>query len=411
MPSPLLRLGLLFGGFYFLQGLVETGDGLIAQPSRSLLERSGAGIGRIGDVMALAALPWIFKPLYGLISDFVPLAGSRRRGWLVLVSGATALALLVLAHGVVGVGDGGFVLCLAVATAGVAFADVVIDAHMVETAQPLGLTGQVQAIQWTAIYAAAALAGWGGGVLSEGGREHTAFWLAAVAAAVMVGLAFAGVREPAGRAEPAGGRSALAELGEALADPRLRVVAAMLALSSFVPVYGAVLDFHVTQTLGLGERVYGDAAAAAALTCAGTSALYGSLCRRVEFGRLLQASITLGAFAAAVYGWVSGAGSLLVVNAVSGAAYMFSSLGLLDLAARVCPPRVAGSVFASLMAAQNLSLIVATWLGGHAYAAMAGWLGGEAAFTALALVSGVLVASCWALLPAVRRALAADARG
>jgi len=33
--SPPLRLGLLFGALYFLQGLVEPGDGLIAQPTRA----------------------------------------------------------------------------------------------------------------------------------------------------------------------------------------------------------------------------------------------------------------------------------------------------------------------------------------------------------------------------------------
>ena len=38
---------------------------------------------------------------------------------------------------------------------------------MIERGQPRGLTGLLQSIQWTALYGAAALAGWGGGYLSE----------------------------------------------------------------------------------------------------------------------------------------------------------------------------------------------------------------------------------------------------
>jgi hypothetical protein len=38
--------------------------------------------------MALLALPWTTKPLFGLLSDFVPLFGSRRRNYLLLANGA-----------------------------------------------------------------------------------------------------------------------------------------------------------------------------------------------------------------------------------------------------------------------------------------------------------------------------------
>ena len=130
-----VRLGLLFGALYFLQGLVEPGDGLIAQPTRARLERWGWDAAQVAGASLLTALPWSLKPLYGLLSDAVPLLGSRRRGWLALVSGVAALALAIVA---LAPADSGLVLVvgLAVATMAVAFADVVVDAHMVEVAQP-----------------------------------------------------------------------------------------------------------------------------------------------------------------------------------------------------------------------------------------------------------------------------------
>ena len=87
--SALVRLGWLFGALFCLQGLVEPGDGLVAQPTRAMLEESGHGAGAIGDAMLVASLPWAIKPLLGLVSDAFPLAGSRRRSYLAL-SGAGA---------------------------------------------------------------------------------------------------------------------------------------------------------------------------------------------------------------------------------------------------------------------------------------------------------------------------------
>ena len=47
--------------------------------------------------MALLAVPWTIKPVFGLLSDFVPLFGSRRRSYLLLANGVAAASLLLLA--------------------------------------------------------------------------------------------------------------------------------------------------------------------------------------------------------------------------------------------------------------------------------------------------------------------------
>lgn len=410
MAAPLVRLGALFGALYFLQGLVEPGDGLIAQPTRALLEARGHGAGAIGDATLLAALPWAFKPIYGIVSDALPLLGTHRRSYLALASGIAALALLALAT-IPGADAGApLVLCLALATWGVALADVVVDAHMVERARPLGLTGQVQAIQWAAIYLAAALAGAGGGRLSAAGSYHLAFATAAIGALLTLGLTLAAVREPAA---PAPRGQAFARLGAGLralareiVRPPLPAAIGLLALVSFTPGYGAVLDYHATRGLGLDEAAYGDASAAYALACAAACGVYGLVCRRVAFAALLHASLALGVLAALSLAAIAGERSLLLASAVSGAAYMLATLAQLDLAARVCPPGLAGSVFALLMAAQNLSLSVATWLGGHVYEDLSPVWGARWAYAALALAGAAATACGWLLLPAARRGAA-----
>jgi hypothetical protein len=71
-------LGVLFGAMYFIQGIGEPSDGLIAQPVLSLLRSWQFGDAQIAQFAAVLALPWAIKPLYGLLSDFVPLEESRQ---------------------------------------------------------------------------------------------------------------------------------------------------------------------------------------------------------------------------------------------------------------------------------------------------------------------------------------------
>jgi hypothetical protein len=43
-----------------------------------------------------AAIPWIIKPLYGILSDTVPIWGTRRKSYLLIFSGVAAAAYLSL---------------------------------------------------------------------------------------------------------------------------------------------------------------------------------------------------------------------------------------------------------------------------------------------------------------------------
>ena len=140
-----------------------------------------------------------------------------------------------------------------------------------------------------------------------------------------------------------------------------------------------------------------------AVACAAASVLYGFYCRRVGMPTLLHAAIVLGVVSSLVGALVRDEGSLIWTSAVGGAAYMSASLAQLDLTARVCPPRIAGVMFALMMALMILSLSVAGWLGGHAYAALLPEFGPRTAYAALAAAGALFTCGCWALLPGLRR--------
>jgi hypothetical protein len=147
-----LPLFMLFGGLYFVQGLVEPTAGLLAQPYQSQLEDWGQTPTAVGSILGFIGIPWSLKPLFGPVSDFLPFGGRRRQPYLVLSTAAAAIAFFAVAWlwtGPERLNLTSWLLLLACGA--VAMTDVVIDALAVETGQPLGLTGQMQSVQWGAM--------------------------------------------------------------------------------------------------------------------------------------------------------------------------------------------------------------------------------------------------------------------
>src|SRR5262249_42076761 len=177
-----------FAAMYFFQSVGDPTSGLIAHPFRSLLRSWGESPASLAALMALLAIPWSIKPAFGLLSDFVPLLGSRRRNYLLLANGMAAVSLLLLVLVPLSPENRWLLFALFLPTTmGIALGDVIVDALMVEKGQPLGLTGRFQSIQWAAANAALLLTGVLGGYVAETKLQSLAF--ATCAALWMLALA------------------------------------------------------------------------------------------------------------------------------------------------------------------------------------------------------------------------------
>jgi MFS family permease len=431
-------LATLFGCMYFVQGISEPTEGLIAQPVRSLLTDWGGSTADVTGFMALLALPWTLKPLYGLLTDFVPLFGTRRRGWLLLMTALSALGLATLYFFPVPRGASGLLLAwLLVPTAAVAFSDVVIDALMVEKGQPRGLTGRLQSVQWAAIYTATILTGVVGGYLSQHDLQETGFLISAgftLLSLVLVVLFVTEAPRPGhgslGRkidqalaqpapvdplARPPGRqavREALAALRATAASPAVLLTGAFLFLWNFNPFSSTVLQLHMTGHLGYSEQFYGNTSSVLAAGAVLGSLGYGLYCRAVSFPRLVHLSIVAGVGATLVYARLRSSDPALAYTAsfVAGFTWMTGSLVQLDLAARTCPPEIAGTTFSLLMALTNLAMLLSTAAGGFLYESWAGRWDNDVAFTLLVGTGASCTAACWLLVPFLLKATAPKLR-
>lgn len=403
--SGLAKAYTFFAALYFIQSVGDPSAGLIAQPVRSLLRSWGESPASLAALMALVAIPWSIKPALGLLSDFVPLLGSRRRNYLLLANGMAAVSLLLLALVPLSPENRWLIFALLLPTSlGIALGDVIVDALMVEKGQPLGLTGRFQSIQWAAANAALLLTGVFGGYIAANKLQSLAF---AICAALWM-LAFAVAWRFAGEDQDEqlsaqGFRETRAALLGVLREPLFLAICALLTLWSFNPVWGSVLYLHMTEGLGFSEQSFGNVTSAFFAGSLIGSIGYGIYCRSVRLSTLLHLSILAAIASNAIYWQVSSLTRAYVVSAIAGFAYMTGTLIQLDLIARVIPARAAASSFAFVMALTNLAASASEAFGGWLFEAGREAYDQRTAFSLAVSASVVTAMSCWLVVPVFRR--------
>ncbi len=390
-----------------MQGIVEPTACLPAQPLQNSLRTLGLSTADVGAYFGFVGIAWSLKPIYGALSDFFPLFGKHRWSYLVLSTlacsfGLTALAMFWGGQGFVAPGRW---LLLSVGVA-IAFCDVVIDAVAVEQGNPRGLTGRIQSVQWGANSFATVIAGVLGGWLAERHALSATFGICAAlgfASFVMVMVAY---REPRRHERPTDNlRTAALELQSGNRFAILTAVAAFLFLWNFNPFTSSVLQTYSIERLGFSQQFYGTLVSVQAVAEVAASVLYAFICKRLAFGRLVHLSVVAGIASTLAYLFMAGPVSALIANVVFGLTYQTGMLVTMDLAARVCPSKSAGTTFAVLMAVCNTALNAAMYAGGTWYESLGVALGGPTiGFHALVLIGAASTAACWFVLPALKRA-------
>ena len=383
------RLALLFGIVYFAQGMWY----LPNQTITISLKDAGLSAGQVATFFAITTVPWLIKPVYGLLSDFVPLFGFHRKSYLMLTSATAATAGLLL--GVTGEHSYSRMAILFTGMAlGLAFTDVLVDALMVENGKPLRLTGAFQSVQWGAITVASILVGELGGYLAEHRRLHAAFFIAACFPLVSFLMAALFVREAPARKEREEFRITWRAIRKALAEREIWVVGGFIFFWTFSPSFGPALLYYQTDVLHFSQQFIGHLGALAAVAGVVGALIYAPLSRLVPLRRLINLSIGVGVVGTLAYLFYEGPVSALIIDVVFGCVGMTTQLAFLDLAAKSCPRHIEATFFALLMSIYNGGTQISQNIGGRLYDSFG--------YTPLVLVSTAFTALAWVLVPMVR---------
>jgi folate/biopterin transporter len=398
-PSPELVAILLV---YFVQGILGLARLAV---SFFLKDELGLSPAEVSALMGVAALPWIIKPVFGFVSDGLPLFGYRRRPYLILsglLGTASWLGLAFFAHSALTA-----TVAIALSSLAVAVSDVIVDSLVVERAraEDLAKAGSLQAVCWGASALGGLMTAYFSGFLLQHFSTHTVFIITATFP-LIVSLVAGLIAESKvdHTSEWSAAWQQVKQLRGAIGQKSIWMPTAFLFLWQATPTAESAFFFFTTNELGFEPEFLGRVrlvtSVASLLGIWMFQRFFKTVPFRVIFGWTMVISAGLGmtmlllvTHANRAIGiddrWFS-LGDSLILTVMGQIAYM----PVLVLAARLCPPGVEATLFALLMSVTNLASLLSYEFG----AVMMHWLGvTETNFERLWLL--VIITNLSTLLP------------
>jgi predicted MFS family arabinose efflux permease len=359
---------LFFAIVFAVEGIGQARVGVILQPLTSYLKTSGWTPLEVTAYFGVLNFPWVIKPVFGLISDLVPLFGYRRTSYLLLASAAAAAGYAGIA---ILKSPSEFALFLLLTSYAMATASTLCGALLAENGRTFQQSGLFVNQQWLWFYVAIMASALAGGVLVERLSPAAALRAAAsiaaiapVAIMIVTPLLLKEGRSTVSRQEL---RHTLDGILSALQSRRLWLVALFLFLFYFAPGFGTPLYYHMTDKLHFSQTYIGVLGSIASAGWIAGAILHRLLLQRMSSKALLALSIVLGTASAASFLLLTDEFSAALVNFANGVALMIATIASLTLAAQTCPRRAEGFAFAGLMSISNLADICSINAGAYLY--------------------------------------------
>jgi predicted MFS family arabinose efflux permease len=392
------RLLLFFALVYVVEGLGQI-VGLISQPLNYYLkEVQGWTPVQVTAFVTVFNLPWIIKPVYGLISDFVPLFGYRRKSYLIIANVA-AIGGYFWVTRLTAPSD--LAIALMLTAYAMAISSTLCGGVLVENGQRLNESGTFVNAQWLwfniAAMAAAVIGGQLVQHLAPASALHIAAAIVAVAPfAVIIGTVLL-IPEKKTSVNVQGMKDTLHGLVSTFRRRELWIVAAFIFLYYFSPGLSTPLYYHMTDDLKFSQAYIG---VLGSISSAGW--VVGALLYRRFFGdlvlrHLLYLSIALGTVTTAAFLLLSSETSAAIIYLCSGFSAMLATVATLTLAADFCPPRAEGFSFAVLMSIINFANTLADNVGSFLYSHLF-----NNTLPPLVLISAAFTAFAFVLVPLLR---------
>jgi MFS family permease len=398
IKDPAIRRTMWFFAIvYAVEGIGQAKSGILWQPlSHWLKEAMHWDPVTISASLAILDLPWIIKPLWGAISDFVPLFGYRRRPYLVLANVAAFAAFAGVAMVET---TTAMIPALTVTAIAMAASSTLCGALLVETGQKLQATGRFVNQQWLwyniAQMVSVLIAGYLIEVLSPLGALHAASAMAAVAPlAIIAGVWL--IDEPRAGIDLAALRERFDALLAVFRSRNLLFVAGFLFLYYFSPHFGTPLYFHMSDRLGFSQGFIGFLSAVGSVGWIIGGVLYRWRLNRLSRLALLRLSIVGGVLSTLACLGLNSQASAVLIWVLTGIASMIAMIATMSLAAESCPEGAEGFAFAGMMSIVNLTNPVADTLGSFLYDDVFG-----RQLPPLILVSAVATGLVYFLIPLV----------
>lgn len=360
---------------YFVQGILGLARLAV---SFFLKDELRLGPAQVSALFGIVALPWIVKPLFGFISDGLPIFGYRRRPYLILagILGTISwVSLATIVHNSISA-----TAAIALGSLSVAVSDVIVDSLIVERARGESheTAGSLQSLCWGTSALGGLITAYFSGLLLEHFTTRTVFWITASFPLIVSGVAWLIAETPISNKNQHSDESInvwqqIKQLRQAVTQKAIWLPTAFVFIWQATPTADAAFFFFTTNELHFEPEFLGRVRLITSIASLAGVWIFQRFLKtvpfRVIFGWSTVFSAVLGmtmlllvTHANRSLGiddrWFS-LGDSLVLTVMGQIAYM----PVLVLAARLCPPGVEATFFALLMSVSNLSNLLSYELG------------------------------------------------
>ncbi|MEQ9672688.1 folate/biopterin family MFS transporter [Coleofasciculus sp. G2-EDA-02] len=364
---------------YFVQGILGLARLAI---SFFLKDELGLSPAQVAALLGIAALPWVIKPLFGFLSDGLPLFGYRRRPYLVLSGLMGTAAWLSLATVV----DTAWAATLAIllSSLSVAISDVIVDSLVVERArrESLSDSGSLQSLTWGTSALGGLITAYLSGWLLEAFNTQTVFGITATFPLLVCGVAWLIAEESVTSGmNIATVTQQIKQLRHAVTQKAIWLPTAFIFLWQATPTADSAFFFFSTNELGFEPEFLGRVRLVTSLASLVGIWLFQRFLKGIPFRTImgwttvLSAVLGMSALILVTHAnrslgiddhWFS-LGDSLILTVMGQIAFM----PVLVLSARLCPSGVEATLFALLMSVWNLAGLLSHEFG----ALLTHWLG------------------------------------
>ncbi|MEM0476648.1 MAG: MFS transporter [Candidatus Aenigmatarchaeota archaeon] len=338
---------------------------------------------------AITILGWALKPLWGLISDLIPIFGSKRKSYLVLTSLLAAFCWLILAF-TQNYNVWLLLIILTISSFAYAFQDVVTDALMIEIGKKEKRLAEFQSVQWLAVSIAQIITGFTGGLAAEKLRAQTTFGIAVLFPLIVAFSVILFLRKTKEETN-LNFKEFKENLKSTVFNKEFILINLFLFLWVFAPSFGAPMFYYQVDVLKFSKIFLGTLASLGAIGSVLGAIIFPYLTKHVKFKKLLFWLVFLGGvltFESLIYLTHFVKQNLFLAkvlaifdNFLISVLETLFFLTMLNFAARKIDSRITGSIFAFITSIRDIGIIGSNALGG--------WLFSKIGLASLIIFSGI----------------------
>ncbi|MEH2301480.1 MAG: folate/biopterin family MFS transporter [Nostoc sp.] len=366
---------------------------------------------QVSALFGIVLLPWMIKPVFGFISDGLPIFGYRRRPYLILsgiLGTASWVSLATIVHT-----TWAATLAIALSSLSVAMSDVIVDSLVVERArgESQAKAGSLQSVCWGASAIGGLITAYFSGLLLQYFTTRTVFGITALFPLIVSGVAWLIAESPVSKDSQDNNHTnslpikhQLKQLRQAISQKTIWLPTAFIFVWQATPSADSAFFYFSTNELHFEPEFLGRVHLVTSFASLAGVWIFQRFLKSIPFRVIFAWSTVLSS--------ILGMTMLLLVTHTNrrlgiddhwfslGDSVVLSVMGqiafmqVMVLAARLCPSGVEATLFALLMSVFNSAGTVSRAFG----ALITYWLGITATnFESLWLL--VLITNLSTLLP------------